>query len=151
MRRLPLALALLLVAPACDTGEAERPSFRVEVTGDVEATLAGQPRVGTFGEGGETFYTFVLGSGLSTVTLAGVRPRVGTYDPSGSIVVVVNDGVGLFTAREGEVVVESAEGRLVRARFAFDATAGGEDAARVAVEGTMTADLDDGLPPPPLP
>ena len=155
MRRLLAAaatLAALVLLPACDSGgAAPTPSFRVEVTGDAEATLTGRPLVGVFEDRAGTVYTFTLGSGFSVVTLGGVEPRVGTYDPSGSLVLLFGAEPALFTADEGEVVVESVEDRLVQARFAFSAEVGGEEGGRVRVEGTMTASLDDRLPTPPLP
>ena len=162
---LAAALAALVLFPACDSGgAAERPSFRLDVTGDVEATLTGRPRVGVAAfEPGDSLYTFVLQSGFFSsvgLSVAGA-PRVGTYDAGGAIAFLLvaaseggpsGDEPRLFFAEGGEIVVESVEGRLVRARFAFDAAEAFDGSGRqIRVEGTMTADLADRLPTPTFP
>ena len=149
MPRLLAVLALLVVAPACDTA-GEEPSFRVDVTGAVEATLTGRPRVNVVADRAGPLYSFVLGSGFSVVTLGGIEPRVGTYGLDGSLVVLVGVGGGVYSATGGEATVESVEGRRVRARFALDAGGDG-GAGRVRLEGTFLADLDDQVPGLPAP
>lgn len=158
MRRTATAAALLAALalfPACDSGEAERPSFRVDVTGAVEATLTGRPRVGVFEDRAATVYTFVLQSDFLTSVGLSVEgpPRVGTFSAGGSVLnVFAGEGAGFFVADGGEIAVESVEDGLVRARFAFDASEGFDGGGRrVRVEGEMLADLDDRIPVPTFP
>lgn len=149
MRRLltAAALAVLLVAaPACDSdGDDERPSFRAEITGDLETTLAGQPAVTVNDFDGDPLYTFVLSSGFSSLgfSISG-EPQPRTYGAEGATVLLFGDEPTFFVGRSGSVVVESVEGRLVRGRFAFDATEGFDGGGcQIRVEGTMVVDLDD--------
>ena len=144
MSRLGAVLVAVVLLAGCDSGADETPSFRVEVTGAVEAAFSGRPSVVRIPERDGGGYVLTLGQGFSSVTLSLLSPvEAGTAPASGAFVLLASGGtVRAFTAGEGTVTVEAVDGPVVRARFAFEALDGDD---RVDVGGAVTADLDQAV------
>ena len=150
MSRLGTLLVAAALVAGCDSGSDETASFRVEITGGVEAAFSGRPSVVRIPEEDGGGYVLTLGQGFSSVTLSLLDPvEPGTASASGAFVLLASGGaVRAFSADGGTVTTESVDGSIVRVQFAFEAT-DGED--RVEVEGVVTADLDAAVDLPVVP